>query len=456
MKTRIIGIDLGVTAKHKAVVLDQASNEFVSPILSFQPYPAEVERILKAARAGSSGDVALVAVLEATGMAWYAVGVYLQRQGVTVYRINGQKTKQLRQVYWQHTGSDRIDARVLARLYQLEPERLVHWQPANGDQLALQRACREYDRWRRLDVAIQNRIQAYDQWAWNGLQRLIPATALPWMRQHWYDPWQVSQAGLDHLQAAWQHAAPQEPADTDWIAPWLSRAQQMTALYGTPEMVGYTYLQATIARQLTLQAEALEQRARLRQELIEPLYCRLHPDRHLESIPGIALASAATYIAFIQAIDRFDTVAQFRKWCGIIPASHQSGEGEAKGLSLTKAGPNLIKATLYLNAHVSRLRDVQLAAIYYDQMVNHGQHHHHAICACASHLASRIFTVLKEHRPYQLRNLDGQPIDKATSRHLCLTHFRVPDEVRQRNNKKQRRQQKELHAEKRYRQRRRR
>jgi hypothetical protein len=30
MQTRIIGIDLAVTAAHKAIVLDQASNRFVS------------------------------------------------------------------------------------------------------------------------------------------------------------------------------------------------------------------------------------------------------------------------------------------------------------------------------------------------------------------------------------------------------------------------------------------
>ena len=33
MDTRIIGIDLAVKAAHKAIVLDQASNKFVSKLL---------------------------------------------------------------------------------------------------------------------------------------------------------------------------------------------------------------------------------------------------------------------------------------------------------------------------------------------------------------------------------------------------------------------------------------
>ena len=119
-------------------------------------------------------------------------------------------------------------------------------------------------------------------------------------------------------------------------------------------------------------------------------------------------------------------------------------------MRLTKAGPNLIKATLYQNAHVARLWDVQMAAIYYRQMVNYGKHHHQATCACASHLASRIYAVLKEQRPYQLQDLEGRPIDKPQSRRLCVEKYRVPKEVRQRNNKRTRRQSVQGKLEKRY------
>ena len=45
MTTRIIGIDLAVEAAHKAVVLDQASNEFVSGLIPFHTDPAEIDRV---------------------------------------------------------------------------------------------------------------------------------------------------------------------------------------------------------------------------------------------------------------------------------------------------------------------------------------------------------------------------------------------------------------------------
>lgn len=435
MSVRIIGIDLAVSAKHKAMVLDPADNKFIGRQITFRSRSDDLERVLNRARKGAPEGVQLIAIMEATGMAWYPVGVYLHRQGVTVYRVNGQKTKDFRRALWRHAGSDLIDSKVLARLYHLVPDRLQRWQPASGDQLALQRACRAFARRRELDTALQNRLRAYDQWAWDGLHKLIPAGTQDWMRQNWYNPWHVQTAGMDYLTAAWRSAAPKNSAETDWIPGWVNRARQMTTLYGSEEMVGYDDLQEIMRRSLRLRDQYTQEKTRLLQELIQPLYQKLYADSLLESIWGIGLQSAATYMAFIQNIDRFPTVQKFRLWCGIVPASKQSGNAEAKGLRITQAGPNLIKATLYLNAEVARQWDVQMAAIYHKQMVEYGKHHTQAVCACASHLASRIYAILKQQRPYQLRDLAGNPISKKESRKLC-EKLRVPDEVRKRNNKR--------------------
>jgi len=438
MSIRIIGIDLAVSAKHKAVVLDPAGNKFIGKQISFRSYPDDLERVLSRARKGASEEVQLIAIMEATGMAWYPVGVYLHHRGVTVYRVNGQKTKDLRRVYWKHTSSDHIDSKVLARLYQLEPDRLEHWWPASGEQLALQRACRAFARWRKLKTALKNRLHAYDQWAWDDLSKLVPADAHDWIRQHWYNPWRVQEAGVDRLTAAWQSTNPRKPADTDWITRWVGRAEQMTTLYGSEEMVDYDDLQEIMRHSLRLRDQYVQEQACLTRERILPLYYKLFPDCFLVSIQGIGVQSAATYMAFIQDINRFPTVEKFRLWCGMVPASKQSGYAEAKGLRITQAGPNLIKAALYLNAEVARQWDVQIAAIYHKQIVEYGKHHSQAVCACASHLASRIFAVLKQQRPYQLRDLENKPISKKQSRNLCK-ELRVPDEVRKRNNKRFRR-----------------
>ena len=455
MNKRIIGIDLAVSAKHKAMILDPASNKFIGGQLTFRARPDDLRRLLARACRDAPADTDYIAILEATGMAWYPVAVYLTRHDVTVYRVNGQKTKDFRRALWKHTGSDQIDSRVLARLYQIAPNRLARCPVPNGDLLTLQRACRAFAHWRELDVAMQNRMQAIDQWAWDGLTKLVPAAAQPWMRHHWYNPWRVQVAGELGLTTAWQAVATSEDGDIAWIRRWLKRARQMTAVYGCEEMVGYDDLQATMRYMLRLRRHYAQEQHRLTTEQIQPLYQRIFPDCPLTSIYGIGDQSAATYRAFIQEIDRFSAVEKFRLWCGIVPSSKQSGESESKGLSLTKAGPNLVKATLYLNAEVARQWDVQFASIYHRQMVVYGKHHIHAVCACASHLASRIYAILKQKRPYQLRDLQGNPISAADSRELCL-QLRVPDDVRKRNNKRFRRNHAEQKVEARTRKRQRR
>ena len=448
MNKRIIGIDLAVSAKHKAIVLDPACNQFIGNQISFRSRPEDMDRLLHIAHQNAANDVTLIAILEATGMAWYPVASYLHRHGVTVYRVNGQKTKDFRRALWKHTGSDLIDSRILARIYQFAPDRIELCPLPNGELLALQRACRACDRWRVLDVAEQNRMQAADRWAWDGLHGLVPAKAQTWMRQHWYNPWRVQEAGEAHLALAWLAASPERPADTRWIGKWVDRARQMTTLYGSEEQVGYDHLQETMRHSLNLRERYAQEKDCLLKEKIIPLYQQLYPDCLLTTIKGVGIQSAATYRAFIQDIGRFPSADKFRLWSGIVPRSKQSGDSESKGMPITKAGPNLVKATLYLNANVGRQYDVQLAVIYHTQMVKYGKHHTKAVIAVASHLASRIYAVIRDQRPYQLRDLDGNPISDATSRELCL-QYRVPDEVRKRNNKRFRRNQVEQKREKR-------
>lgn len=434
MSLRIIGIDLAVSAKHKATILDPARNQVLAKQISFGTSAVDLDRLLHRATQDAAEDVEVVAVLEATGMAWYPVSTYLHQQGVRVYRVNGRQTKRLREVYSPHARSDRIDSETLCRLYLVTPDGLEEWQMLSGEQLHLQRLCRESDRLRSQSASIKNRLRSLDQWTWNGLRRLVPTEALDWIHRYWYDPWQVVAAGPEYLAQSW---AETNSTQGTWIPAWVQRAEEMLALFGSPQQVGYASLQELMNRELDRLQVCQEERLFLLTQQVTPLYRKLYPDAHLETIPGVGVSSAAIYMAFIQSIDRFRSSSAFCKWCGIVPASNQSGESQSKGLGITQAGPNLIKLTLYQNAEVARLWDVQIAKVYYTQMMQYGKHHTQAICACASHLARRIYALLKHSRPYELCDLNGQPISKERSRQLILEHFQIPEHVRRRKRTRQ-------------------
>ena len=133
----------------------------------------------------------------------------------------------------------------------------------------------------------------------------------------------------------------------------------------------------------------------------------------------------------------------------MVPERAQSAESEAKGMHVSQAGPDLIKKYAYLDAEIARRYDPQIAAIYYDQMMRKGKHHKQAVCACATHLLDRVLAVLRADKPYEVRDGDGKALSGQQARELIVERYTVPEEVRRRTNKRNRRQQADHRAERR-------
>jgi transposase len=438
---RTIGIDLAVRAEHRAVVADEGG-AYVTPVVSFRTAPVELDRLLAQARATAPG-CELQAVMEATGMSWFPVAVYLHRQGVRVYVVNCQQVADLRRYYKRHAKSDRIDARVLARLPLVNPDQLHPLHLATASALACQRGCRELDRLAKQITASLNRLRAGDRWAWPGLETTVfPDPFNPagrWFRQHWYDPQQVLAAGVARIRQQWQESG-LNPADPgEWAEPLVQLAREIMTLYGPQATyLDYAYLQAEVQREQARLQAAEEAHHTLQLKTVRRLYRQLHPSRNLETIKGVGQDSAAVFASFIGDPKRFSSVRACRSWSGLIPGSRQSANSEAKGLHITQAGPNLVKKFAYLDAETARQWDPQLAALYYDQMVHKGKHHNQAVCAVATHLLDRILVVLRNDRPYELRDVDGTPVSVSRAREIVHQRYRVPDEIRTRNNKRAR------------------
>ena len=146
-------------------------------------------------------------------------------------------------------------------------------------------------------------------------------------------------------------------------------------------------------------------------------------------MPGFAERTATTVAGRLGDPGRFRNAAAIRSFVGMIPGTNQSGETESRP-HLTKAGDPLLRQALYMAAEAARRLDPQLAEIYHSQMVAKGNHHTKAVCAVATALATRLATVLREGRPYELRDTDGEPVDVATARRIIAERYTVPAEIR--------------------------
>jgi transposase len=439
---RTIGIELAVASAHKAIVMDDQGT-YITRLLTVSPRADDLDSLLARARRGAASPE-LQAVMEPTGMAWFPIASYLLRKEVTVYLVSGQQVKDFRRFLKKHAKSDRVDARILAKLPQVNPEGIHRLRIADAPTLACQRACREMSRLSKQITAISNRLGAIDGFAWPGLHDVVfpdhLSPAACWFRQHWYSPQQVLAAGAETIRRAWLDSALDAADGGDWVMPLVALAQQVLLLYGDDgAAVDYATLQGEVSRHQTSLATLQDQHRTVRLHEVHPLYRQIHPSRHLETIRGVGQDSAAVYASLIGAPQRFATTELFRGWTGMVPDSKQSGTSESKGLRITKAGPNLIKKYAYLDADTARQWDPQIAAIYYDQMVHKGKHHVQAVCTCATHLLDRVFAVLRDDRPYVCRDVDGTVVDEKEARRIVLERYTVPADVRKRTTKGTRR-----------------
>lgn len=456
---RTIGIDLGISASHKAVVVDEGGNA-ITRLLQVTADPADLEDLMRQARDGADDGEPLRAVMEPTGLSWLPVASYLIQREVTVYLANTQQVSDLRKFYSKHAKSDRISARVLARLPWVNPEALhpLHLHPA--PYLSGQRWCKQQEELAVLMTAIKNRVQAWERAFWPGLEEVVGDLFAPWVRRwrdKWYDPWALS--GLETGQLTdFLIQAGSDPGEAGHLAAGLQRvARRAVALFGTPEgarspYVDYASLQDQVLRELRLLAIYEEEHLTV-QRHVQTLYRQVHPSRDLESIKGVGEDGAAVYVFLVGDPQRFPLQRNFRGWSGMVPQSDQSGDVEKKGLRITKAGPDLVKKYAYINAEVARQWDPQIAAVYYDQMVHKGKHHVQAVCCCATHLLDRVRAVLRDTRPYELLDVDGTPVTWQEARAIIAERYQVPKEVRQRNSHRSRKEGRDRRAEKKQRRR---
>jgi transposase len=447
---RIIGIDLALTAPHRAIVANERSR-FITPVIKFETRLADLERLRKRALEGAKPEEELVVVMEATGIVWYPPAVYFSRQGATVHVVNPRMSADLARFYKRHAKSDRLSAKVLARLPLVNPDNLYPLVLSGGDYLALQRGCKELERLTIQVSALKNRLQATDRLGWPGLKKRVFADPFSptarWFREHFYALPQVVEAGPEGLRRAWQ-AAEVYDGEEDWIEPLIELAREFQALYGEQgTYLDYAALAAEVQRDQRRLADLEEDAHSLRLKVTRPRYRQLHPSRNLETLRGVGQDGAAVYVGFVGEPGRFPTNRAFRGWSGLVPRSAQSGEGESKGLRISQAGPNLVKKYGYLDGDSARQWDPQIAAIYHDQMVHKGKHHSQAVCACATHLLDRVRVILTEDRPYELRDVDGSPVTPKQAREIIAERYTVPAEVRQRNTKRARRARAERQAE---------
>lgn len=124
--------------------------------------------------------------------------------------------------------------------------------------------------------------------------------------------------------------------------------------------------------------------------------------QHITSIPGVGAVTGAAILGEIGDINRFDSPEKLVAYAGIDATVYQSGNFEASETHMSKRGSPFLRVALWQAASMAALYDPQLKD-YYQKKKAEGKHHGTVVGAVSRKLLSRIFIILKENRPYEIR-----------------------------------------------------
>jgi len=440
MSKRIVGIDLAITSSHRAAVYDSESMAFVGKSFSLSRSYEGFMLLLHKATNGFAGEVFFV--MEPTSGVWKPLSAFLMAKGYTVYLVKPQKVYDLRKFLRKHTKSDRIDAQTLAKLPVVDPEGIYPLMLAKTDSEALNRYCRQRERIMRSISARKVRIQAFFT-AVNPLLMDCFGThkysqcCRAFLRQY-ADPFKVLKLGVKRLATfLTKHA---------WGTPEVSLAVR---IYQASQSAANIYREAKERDSLPFSSEQFqdeinieldlmefeEQKIKYLDEKIEVLYRKLDPGKVLRSIPGVGPVIAPSILAVTGNPERFSNIRAYKSFCGLIPRKKQSATSDRKGLRITKASQRILKKGYCLAAETARRYDPEAACLYH-RLKARGRHHNQAICAVASNLAGRTYSVMRRtglgtdkllhnttHLRYVIRNFEGKDVDLQQGRALVVERF---------------------------------
>lgn len=440
MAVRLIGVDLAITGKHRASIMEP-NGTFVGKSFSFDRTFDGFNFLLEKAIPKGNPDEQLTFIMEPTSQSWIPLSCFMIAKGHKVFLVNPRKVSDLRKYYKKYTKSDRIDSRVLAKLPLVDSENLNELYLPDSIIGALKNYCKQRIRIVNSISARKNRIQALficiNPKLMESFKRdKFTQGARAFMRKY-ANPFKVKRLGISRLSNFLKSNCFGQPSPE--LAKKIFRAcidtikiyQPMEDKHSLP--FDYEQKQDEINIELDLM-EYEEKKVAYLDKKISKFYHQIDPAEILKTHKGMGDVNASTILAATGNISRFSNVREYKSFCGLVPKKKQSTHCDKQGLPVRKSASQLLKKSYYLVAETARRWDVEYAHFYH-RLIQRGRHHNQAMCALASKAAARSYALMKRLRQnrdsafseadlgYKLRDLDGNIIDSKQARNIIMEKY---------------------------------
>jgi transposase len=148
--------------------------------------------------------------------------------------------------------------------------------------------------------------------------------------------------------------------------------------------------------QLELLEEQIAEVERAQEELMAAI------PQHITSIPGVGLTTGAAILSEIGDVRRFESEDKLVAYAGIDATVHQSGQFTGTKMRMSKRGSPYLRLALWQAASMAIQHNEELKA-YYQKKRAEGKAHGTALGAVCRKLLVRVYVILKENRPYEVR-----------------------------------------------------
>jgi len=418
-----LGIDIACRAAHQASLADERGVFFWSG-RRFRTTHQDLEALWGSLPADSEVTV----VMEPTRNAWVVLASWFERKGAKVVMVPSEQSADLRDYYFKHTKSDRLDSKILARIPLLHPEGLYAHEHL-GPAVPIRRATRLRSSLVKRRSEVLGRIDALLEIMgpqWHQVLDLTKRSSLRFCAAGYSDPHLCRRIGRARLGRFLHRYSHGRFGDPDAVRV-LAAAAETLALWGEEldygELADDIAVEARLALSLTLEIDELEQR-------IAVMLRALDPQGILRTVPGVGAIGAAQILARLGDPNRFRSLAGVRSFSGLVPSLNSSGQNGGHG-GPTKSGDALLREALFMSADAARKIDPTLAQRYHRLMTVNGKHHNSALCHISTALLTRIVSCWRSQEPYVIRDLAGQPVTPEEGRRIVHDRFVVSASLRE-------------------------
>ena len=386
-----VGIDIAKNS-HEAAVIDGSGKIVVKPF-KFPNSIGGFEKFLAAVK-GVSEDLSQFEFgMEATGHYWLNLYTKLMDFNVVVHVINPVQSDALRGLYIRKTKNDAKDAFIIAELIRFG--RYSETTLSDSDLLSLRELTRQ--RFYLVDCVSDAKRKAI-----SFIDKIFPE----------YQTLFSDTFGATSVELLQTYTSPDVIAelDTELFTHFLksvshgrfgrSKAEEIQSVAKNTFGSFLFADSATLAiRQFIQQIKLLEEQIAEIEDFISEKFASF--DCKLDTIVGVGTTLAASFLAEIGDITRFESPDKLAAFAGIDPSVKQSGEFNGTRNKMSKRGSPYLRRTFWLAA-ISGIRFNPALKSIYDKKCAQGKHHAVAVSAVMHKLCNIVFAMLKTNEPYKI------------------------------------------------------